>query len=45
MPRGRGIPVGDISKLDIPLKYFFNGTIAHNLGEVAKHCRLLILHS
>jgi hypothetical protein len=41
---GEAILVSDISKLDTPLEYFFGGTIAHNLGEVATHCRPLILH-
>jgi hypothetical protein len=41
---GEVIPVGDILELDIPLNYFFTGTIAHNLGEVAKHCCPLIFH-
>ncbi len=30
--------VGDIPKLDIPLEYFFGGTIAQSLKEVAKNC-------
>jgi hypothetical protein len=42
--KGEAIPVGDILELDIPLKYFFDGTIAHNLREVAKHYHLLIFH-
>jgi hypothetical protein len=29
---GKEIPIGDIPKLDIPLKYFSDGILPHSLG-------------
>jgi len=33
---GKEILMGDISELDTPLKYFFNGTLPHNLGKATE---------
>jgi len=36
---GKEIPIGDIPKLDTPLKYFSNGTLPYSLREVTKNHR------
>jgi hypothetical protein len=35
---GKVVLIRKIPKLDIPLKHFFDGNIAHSLGEATKNC-------
>jgi hypothetical protein len=41
---GKVILIGDITKLDIPLEYFFDGNIAQSSSEAAKDHAPLIPH-
>jgi hypothetical protein len=37
MARGKGIPVGDIPKMDNPSEYFFNGNLGQNATFLIFH--------